>query len=195
MGFGLAAIALAVQACANLPPRDIDDLCAIFAERPSWERAAARTAATWSVPASVQLAIIHQESRFRPEARPGWRRLLWVLPVGRLSSAYGYGQVKDGTWQDYRERRGNARADRTDFADVSDFIGWYASVIGKTTGTAPRDAYNLYLGYHEGPAGFARGNHRDKAWLLKVARKVEARSDLYRAQYASCGGPPLIGSR
>lgn len=179
------------QACANLPPSDIDDLCTIFDERGSWRAAALAARKEWGVPEPVSLAILYQESRFRPEARPGWRRVLWLIPIARLSSAYGYGQVKDGTWSDYQSRTGNGSAERTDFSDVVDFIGWYASVIRRATGIEPHDAYNLYLAYHEGPSGFARGSHRDKPWLLGVARKVQARADLYAAQFATCGGPPL----
>jgi len=179
------------QACTQLPPDDIDDLCAIFAERDTWRRAAERTRERWRVPEPVLLAILHQESRFRAEARPGWRRVLWLFPVGRLSSAFGYGQVKDGTWTDYRRQAGRPDARRNRFADVVDFIGWYASVISRRTGVPPDDPYRLYLAYHEGPSGFARGSHRDKPWLLGVARKVEARAQLYAAQYATCGGPSL----
>ena len=181
-----------VKACRAIPPSDIDDLCAMFEQRESWRDATARSHARWGVPEPIQLAILHQESRFRPEARPDWRTVLWIIPVGRLSSAYGYGQVKDGTWQDYRKKTGNAGARRTSFGDVVDFIGWYGQVIHRVTDVAKDDAYHLYLAYHEGPAGFARGSYKDKPWLLGVARKVEARAGLYAAQHATCGGPALL---
>jgi hypothetical protein len=181
---------VAFQACGRLPPRDIDDLCAIFAEREPWREAAATAFERWKVPEPVQLALLHQESRFRSEARPGWRRVLWVIPAGRLSSAYGYGQVKDGTWSDYLKHAGPSGARRDSFADTVDFVGWYASVIHRVTGIEPHDAFNLYLAYHEGPAGYSRGSYREKEWLVGVARKVEARSSLYAAQFATCGGPP-----
>jgi len=180
-----------VQACASLPPQNLDDLCSIFEERATWERAAGNTREKWGVPESVLLAMLHQESRFRSAARPGWRRVFGIFPVGRLSSAYGYGQVKDGTWDDYQDATGRAFARRTDFSDVADFVGWYARVIGKVTEIKPDDAYNLYLAYHEGPAGYARGSYREKKWLQGVARKVQARADLYAIQHQSCGGPDL----
>ncbi len=179
------------KACVAWPPRDIDDLCAMFERRESWREATARSRDRWGVPEPIQLAILHQESRFRPDARPGWRRVLWIIPVGRLSSAYGYGQVKDGTWSDYVRKTGNDGARRTSFSDVADFIGWYGDVIHRAADVPKNDAYHLYLAYHEGPAGFRRGSHHDKPWLLGVARKVEARAGLYAAQHATCGGPAL----
>ncbi len=163
----------------------------MFEQRESWREATTRSRDRWGVPEPVQLAILHQESRFRPTARPGWRTVFWIIPVGRLSSAYGYGQVKDGTWQDYQKKTKNPGAKRTSFADVVDFIGWYGQVIHRVTDVEKSDAYHLYLAYHEGPAGFARGSYAEKEWLLGVARKVEARAGLYAAQYATCGGPVL----
>lgn len=181
---------LAFQACGRVPPRDIDDLCAIFEEREEWREATAAVRERWKVPEPVQLALLHQESRFRSEARPGFRRVLWIIPAGRLSSAFGYGQVKDGTWSDYLKHEGRSGARRDSFPDAVDFVGWYASVIHRATSVEPDDTFNLYLAYHEGPAGYARGSYRDKDWLVGVAHKVEARAALYAAQFATCGGPP-----
>lgn len=187
----LVGVVSLFQACRMLPPRQVDDLCAIFAERPEWREATRRSFARWGVPEPIQVAFVHQESRFRHRARPGWRMLLGVIPVGRLSTAYGFGQVKDGTWDDYRRRTGNRGADRSDFGDVVDFVGWYGDVIHRLTGIDKHDAYHLYLAYHEGPTGFDRAAWREKDWLRGVAQKVAARAELYEAQYASCGGPSL----
>jgi hypothetical protein len=161
-------------------------LCEIFSEKSEWHRAARRSFERWGVPESVQLAVVHQESRFRADARPDWRWALWIFPLGRPSSAYGYGQVKDGTWADYTRATDRRGAQRDDFADVVDFIGWYGDLIHRRTGVEKDDAYHLYLAYHEGPGGFTRGSHRGKPWLLEVARKVEARARLYLGQYLGC---------
>ncbi len=179
------AIALAI-ACASGPPGDIDDLCAIFSEKRGWYPASRRAAERWGVAESIQLAFVHQESRFRAKARPPRRRLLGILPTTRLSSAYGYGQVKDGTWGDYRRATGRRFARRDRFEDVADFIGWYGDVAHRSAGIGKGDAYRLYLAYHEGPTGFRRGSHRAKPWLLDVARQVEARATRYAEQQASC---------
>ena len=181
-----AVLVLLFQSCSTTPPRNGDDLCAIFYQKGRWYWAARGSFERWGVPESVQMAIVHQESRFRADARPGWRRVLGIIPVGRLSSAYGYGQVKDGTWSDYIRATGHRGAERDDFAYVADFIGWYGDLIHRRTAVEKHDAYNLYLAYHEGPGGFARGSHLGKPWLLSVGRKVEARARLYQDQYPHC---------
>ena len=73
-------------------------------------------------------------------------------------------------------------ADRDDFADSSDFIGWYMNGAARVNGVPLHDAYNQYLAYHEGKAGYARGSYRSKAWLPPVARDVEAWAALYEQQ-------------
>lgn len=182
-------LGLLFQACAHLPPRNPDDLCSIFRQNHAWRQAAEAASARWDVPVPVLMAVLYQESRFRADARPGWRRFLGLVPTGRLSTAYGYGQVKDGTWRDYRRATGRRDARRDSFADAVDFVGWYADVIHRVAGVPKSDAYDLYLAYHEGPGGFGRGSHDAKAWLLGVARKVKNQSRSYDAQWASCGGP------
>ena len=79
------------------------------------------------------------------------------------SSAYGYAQALDGTWDDYRQATGRRGADRDDFADASDFIGWYMNEAAPGERLAPHDAYNQYLAYPEGKAGYARGSYRARA--------------------------------
>jgi hypothetical protein len=53
-------------------------------------------------------------------------------------------------------------------------------------GISLADARNQYLAYHEGRTGFARGTYNRKAWLLRVADEVAARSVMYRGQLAAC---------
>jgi hypothetical protein len=173
-------------ACAQLPPREIDDVCAIFSEKDGWQGAALQAEARWGVDVPVLMAVLHQESRFRSRARPDWRLGLGFIPLGPASSAYGYGQAKVGTWDDYRRlaKRPDARRDR--FVDAVDFVGWYGDVIERAAGVPKHDAFNLYLAYHEGPAGFQRRSFDTKPWLLGVARKVKERADSYRRQHASC---------
>ncbi len=182
----LLLLAVIVAGCSQQPPKNIEDGCAIFREKDDWYDAAADSFERWGVPIHVQLAILYQESRFRHDARPPRDHLLWVIPWGRKSSAYGYAQVKDSTWEWYIEKTGNRGADRDDFEDVTDFIGWYGDLSHRTLGISRWDAYNQYLAYHEGHGGYRRGTWRKKPWLIKVARKVEARAAAYRAQLARC---------
>ena len=180
-----AGIAL-LAACSTSPPENIRDSCEIFTEKDDWYPAALDSYEKWGVPIHVQLAIIYQESRFVHDAKPPRTKLLWVIPWTRMSSAYGYGQIKDSTWDWYLKSTGRRWADRDDFDDVVDFIGWYGSVSHRTLGISKWDAYNQYLAYHEGHGGFKRKTYKKKAWLMKVARKVEARAKNYRAQLKQC---------
>jgi hypothetical protein len=183
----LAMVAATVTlSCSNSPPKNIRNSCAIFDEKDDWYASAHDSYEKWGVPVQVQLAIIYQESRFVHDAKPPRRKLLWVIPWTRPSSAYGYGQIKDSTWDWYRDSTGNRWADRDDFDDVVDFIGWYGSVSHRKLGISKWDAYNQYLAYHEGHGGYKRKTFRNKDWLIKVARKVDRRAKDYGAQLRQC---------
>ncbi len=175
-----------LPACATTPPHNLDDSCAIFREKSGWYDDAGESFEKWGVPVHVQLAIIWQESRFRSRAKAPKDTLLGFIPWGRKSSAYGYAQVKDATWDWYISKTGNSGADRDDFEDVTDFIGWYGNLSHKRLGISKWDAYNQYLAYHEGQGGFARKTYLKKPWLMRVARKVKRRAERYRLQIAAC---------
>jgi hypothetical protein len=186
LALGLVVIALIMLRPAERPPRDPDDLCAIFSEKRHWYVSARRSSEAWGVSEAVMLAILYQESGFRARAVPPRRKILWVLPWLRPSSAYGYSQALDSTWQDYRDRTGSTKAKRDDFGDAVHFVGWYASEIHRMTSISKDDASNLYLAYHEGPRGYSRDTHQNKAWLRAAARKVEERAGTYQSQYETC---------
>ncbi|MEN8763995.1 MAG: hypothetical protein ABF290_16405 [Thiogranum sp.] len=178
--------AAAILSCANNPPANIRNSCDIFNEKGGWYSDAHDSYKKWGVPVHVQLAIIYQESRFVHDAKPPRKKLLWVIPWTRMSSAYGYGQIKDSTWDWYLDSTGNRWADRDEFEDVVDFIGWYGSVSHRKLGISKWDAYNQYLAYHEGHGGFKRKTYKKKAWLMKVARKVDNRAKSYHTQLSKC---------
>jgi hypothetical protein len=179
-------LAAAIGSCTPRPPRNIDDCCEIFGERRSWYRASKKSFERWGVPIHVQLAIMHQESRFRADARPPRRRILWVIPWRRLSSAEGYTQALKSTWKEYRRESGNGGADRDSYADAADFVGWYGARTARVAGVSKWDAFSLYLAYHEGDGGFRRGTYRKKPWLVRIARKVERRAFVYSRQLEGC---------
>src|SRR5690606_7411696 len=106
---------LLAAACATTPPRDIENLCAIFEEKPRWYKDAKKSEKRWGTPIHVQMAIIRQESSFRFDARPPRRKLLGFIPWTRPSNAYGYAQVLKSTWQWYEEDTGRWYADRDNF--------------------------------------------------------------------------------
>jgi len=168
-------------------PRDLENACSIVAERPQYYRAMRATERKWGVPVHVQMATIHQESKFIGNARTPHQFVLGIIPIGRQSSAYGYSQALDGTWEEYQTEQGHRRAKRDDIADATDFMGWYMSQSSERLGIAKTDARNQYLAYHEGRTGFARASYNQKPWLVEVAARVGNRADRYRAQLASCG--------
>lgn len=185
----LAAVAV-LASCGGGPrtaPRDLENACAIVAERPKYLRAMRRTERKWGVPVPVQMAVIHQESKFIGDARTPHRFALGVIPMGRQSTAFGYAQALDGTWDEYRRERSRRRAKRDDIWDATDFMGWYMDKTARGLGVSLSDARSQYLAYHEGRTGFARGSYNGKAWLLEVASAVGTRSELYAHQLMACG--------
>jgi len=183
---GICLLMLLVSGCASAPPPQLNDACAIFHDKSGWFEDANDAYKKWGVPVHVQLAIIWQESRFRAQAKAPKDTLLGFIPWGRKSSAYGFAQVKDSTWDWYVQKSGNSGADRDDFEDVTDFIGWYGNYSQQTLGISKWDAFHQYLAYHEGHGGYKRKTFNHKPWLINVAHKVERRAARYRAQIARC---------
>ena len=180
-------LALALAAgCATTPPREPENLCSIFEEKRGWYKAAKRAEDKWGAAMQIPLAIMYQESAFRHKARPPRTRLLKIIPWRRPSSAYGYAQAVDGTWRHYLRDTGQYWRRRTDFADATDFIQWYLHEAERRNGTSRKDAFSLYMNYHEGFAGFARNTHGAKPWLHKTATAVQQRSQRYGQQYLGC---------
>lgn len=169
-------------------PRNLDDACAILDERPEYKRAFRSTERRWGVPMHVQMAIIHQESKFDGTARTPFRYVLGVIPMGRQSSAFGYSQALDGTWDEYKADTRRFTARRNDIHDAADFMGWYMTKSNEKLNISISDTRSQYLAYHEGRTGFARGSYNSKPWLLRVAGKVEERANTYEAQLRRCGG-------
>ena len=172
---------------SGTPPRNLDNACAIVQQRPNYLRAFKATERKWGVPVHVQMAIIHQESSFRSNAKTPMRYFFGVIPRGRQSSAFGYAQALDGTWEEYKAKTGRFIARRSNIRDATDFMGWYMNNTKKRNGIDLSDTKNQYLAYHEGQTGFARGTHRRKSWLLNVAKKVKSRASMYNRQLRQCG--------
>ena len=180
---------LALASCGggnNSAPRNLDDACEILRQRPTYYRALKATERKWGVPVHVQMATIYQESKFIGNARTPHRYALGVIPMGRQSSAYGYSQALDGTWEEYQrdQRRFGARRDR--MSDASDFMGWYMDQSSQKLGISKADAQSQYLAYHEGRKGFARQSYKSKGWLMDVAAEVGSRAQMYHSQLSRC---------
>lgn len=190
----IALLLLGLAGCATVPPSQPENICAIFQEKGDWYDAAEASYQRWRAPIPVMMSIIYQESSFRADAAPPRTHLLWVIPWTRVSSAYGYSQALDGTWDWYQRETGNSWADRDSFADAIDFVGWYIDKSNAMLGLSKADAYSQYLAYHEGQTGYRRGDYRSMAWLRDVARRVAARANRYERQFNGCRADLARGS-
>ena len=188
---GTMLLALMLASCGGgykSAPRNLDNACSIADQRPKFMKAFKATERKWGVPVAVQMAIIYQESKFRSDARTPFRYVLGVIPMGRQSSAFGFSQALDGTWDSYRKDTGRRSAKRNKIRDASDFVGWYTNQSRKKNGISLSDTRNQYLAYHEGNTGFARGSYKRKSWLMRVAAEVDSRAITYDQQLRNCRG-------
>lgn len=183
--FLISLLLLSACSTTRTKPSNPDNLCSIFRQNNDWYDAAMDMQSRWKVPIPVAMAMMYQESGYRYDAKPPMDYFLFI-PIGRKSSAYGYAQVKDETWDDYKDQTGNGWADRDDFEDAINFMGWYAYKTWRVNKVSPSDAYNQYLNYHEGWGGFRRGTYKQKSWLMKTSRIVAARAKRYTDQFNQC---------
>ncbi len=186
----LLFLVLILAACGgshNNAPSQLDNACAIIAQRPSYLGAMKAAERKYGVPVASQMAVIYQESKFRPQARTPVRYQLGVIPMGRQSSAFGYSQALDGTWEEYQQKTGNTRFRRDNIRHATDFMGWYMTLTQQRNGIALADTRNQYLAYHEGHTGYARGSYNAKSWLVRIAGEVADRAVMYDAQLRACG--------
>lgn len=180
-------IPLLVSACTTTTPNNINDICEVFKEKKDWYAEAKESSEKWGVPIHVNMAIMYQESQFVADAQPPRQWLLGIIPWFRPSSAYGYAQAIDATWEDYLEHsKSHWSADRDDFYDASDFIGWYCSTSHQKLGISKRDTHKLYLAYHEGHTGYKRKTWYKKTWLINTAKKVSNKSNQFHKQLFKC---------
>ena len=161
------------QGLSEVPPSDIDNLCQIFKDKPHWKSNVMTVADHYGVPPSVVMAIMRHESGFNQYAK------------NPNSSAFGYAQALDGTWEDFQDDTDNDDASRTRFSDAVAFIAWYINK-NKNVGINPLDAYNNYLAYHEGRTGYLRGGYHQKNWLLNVAQNVNVTAHRFYEQVHRC---------
>ncbi len=184
--FCLAAMVMLLSSgCATYQPAHTDNICSIFRGDTQWYKSARDANQRWGTPVWVMMAIIDQESRFVSDAKPG-RDWFLFIPLPRRSSAYGYAQAQDQTWDKYVQETGNRGHDRDNFADAIDFVGWYTNTTQRTLGISKWDAYNQYIVYHEGYDAYQSGGWKHQGWLRQVAEKVRGKAAAYNAQLKEC---------
>ena len=180
----LFTVTLAVRIVG--PPRDIQNACNFLVEKQGWYDAVKDSAESWNVSEGLILSFIRQESSFISDAKPPRTKILWVIPGPRASSAYGFPQAKDGTWSDYRKDTNSYLAERDNFRDAADFVGWYVDRAHRIANIPKVDTYRHYLAYHDGVGGFQRGTFKTKRWLISVAKRVDRVASRYNSQLSGC---------
>ena len=181
----LLCVVLLLAGCASAPPKQQQNICAVFEQHPDWYDYAKDTQKTWGTPPQVTMAFIRHESAFRQNAKPPFDWFLFI-PLGRPSSAKGYGQIQDPVWEEYKDERGGFFKSRGDMEDVMDFIGWYNHGSHKQLGISNWNATQLYLAYHEGRGGYRRGSYRKNSKLVHYADRVGQTAREYGAQLKQC---------
>lgn len=175
-----------LSACGGSGLKNPENICDIYQDKRDWYKASVKAQKKWGIPLQIPMAIIYQESAFQRRARPPRKWHLGFIPGRRASSAYGYAQVIDGTWAEYIRDTGDYWRKRNQFRDALDFVNYYLTRASTENGIKKTDAYNYYLSYHEGMAGFRRQTWKGKPGLLRSADKVRERSVRYQKQYLSC---------
>jgi len=188
--FLLVATLLVLGGCAAKPSHT-NNACVVLDQKNglfvNWGRAAKAAERNWGIPMPIILATINVESGFQHNARPPRKKILGIIPAKRPSSAYGYAQALDGTWDEYRRDSGRFAARRTNFADAAGFIGWYHQQSMRKNGVRADDAYNLYLNYYLGHAGYAKGRGHNNSVALRGAQRAQNLAAQYDNQLRQCG--------
>lgn len=181
---------LVLAGCASKPTK-INNVCAVFDQKDGlfggWHSSAKSAEREYGVPAAVLMATIRVESGFDGTARPPRTELFGFIPWKRQSSAYGYSQALDGTWDRYKRETGRFAARRNNFSDAVHFVGWYHRTSHEKSGIALNDTFSLYLAYYLGHRGYERGGWRSDAGLQKTARRAQAMAVSYQNQMRQCG--------
>ena len=170
----VAIIAIFLLGCSTKIPMNQDDICVIIDENPRWSNSLLDAKKKWNA-----------ESSFDPNAAPDREKVLGFIPWKRPSSARGYSQAVEATWEQYQKETGNRGARRSNFDSSVDFIGWYLSKAPSVR-IRSYEVDKLYIAYHEGYGGYKRKSYNDKAWLQDVAKKVKYNSIRYQRQLKSC---------
>ena len=181
----VAIITIFLFGCTAKVPMNQDDICVIINENPRWSNSLLDAKKKWNAEPSTVMAIIRQESSFNANAAPDRDKVLGFIPWKRPSSARGYSQAVEATWEQYQEETGNKRARRSSFDSSVDFIGWYLSKAPSAR-IRSYEVDKLYIAYHEGYGGYKRRSYKDKSWLQDVAKKVKYNSVRYQRQLKSC---------
>jgi len=122
----------------------------MFTDNYFWYKFVKNSEKKWGAPVELQMAIIQRESDFDWLAAPEWDKLFKVIPYKRKSSAFGYSQAINKTWEQFKMETDQPLALRISFNDSVDFIGWYINKSSQLLKIPKDDYFKQYIAYHEG---------------------------------------------
>ncbi|MDC3180935.1 transglycosylase SLT domain-containing protein [Gammaproteobacteria bacterium] len=160
------------------------DICQFVHAHSRWSSVLRKTEQEFEISPGLVMSVIYHESSFRSHVRPPRDIVLGVFPV-RLRTEYGYGQIKDMTWQWYLEKDPGLFRSRTSFADTARFIGWYYKHYLAVSRPTKKRAYDFYLAYHEGLGGYQRLTQIND-WLDRKSNSVQKYADQFDLVLRDC---------
>lgn len=185
----LLSLFSALSGCKSFTPKDYDEnICDVVSAGWGWKEQLRSAQSKYQVPPALVLSVIFHESSFKSDARPKQQYILGFIPY-KQHTAYGYGQIKNETWDWYKSHHPGLFQSRTSFADSVDFIGWYYQLFierSEHLDTFSSRAKHFYYAYHEGLGGYSRKTYEEKAWLQAKAQRVADRAIAYDRQLKSC---------
>ena len=170
--------------------RDIiytNDICHIIDRRPLWNSDLNDIEEEYNISKFIILSFINQESSFKSEAKPPFKKIFGFIPTwNRLSSSYGYSQAINATWDLYKKQNNKQDAQRNNFYDSAEFVAWYILKSNSINNISTNDTFNLYLSYHEGWSGFNNKSYSNNKKLLNIAKKVKEQEKKYKKDFDNC---------
>jgi hypothetical protein len=186
--WAFSAACLLLASCTTTPPRNVDDACAIFAEYGDWFADAKAASQRWGCRSRYCWRSSIRNRPFAPTPEPPRTWYLGFIPGPRPSSAYGYSQALDGTWDRYTAATGNVMAPIA----TSSPMPWISSAGTSTkppcATASPNVATpitNIWL-ITKARAALPRALTGKKPWLMERARKVSRQAARYGSQLARC---------
>jgi len=164
----------------------VNNACKMLKENPDWYVSLKQSEDKWKTPIHIQLGMIRQESSFQHDAQPIRENKWHEFGDNYQSSAKGYSQALNGTWDHYLKNTNSILKDRASFKDATDFIGWYNDKSNQKNKIGFNNPKALYLNYHEGWRGYKNGTYAKKDFLTKSVSNVVEWSSKYKKQLSSC---------
>ncbi|KAF0117187.1 MAG: lytic transglycosylase [Hyphomonadaceae bacterium] len=151
----LAIIALFLSTPASAQTHNV---CLLLDRHPAWEQHLEDAHERWGIAKGAILAVMDQESRFRPTARNGVN--------------YGYAQSNPRTWNWFRRDAHMPNASREDFGASAHFIGWHFKKMHARLGLAIDNVGAQYLAYRMGEGGYRRAGASSSAQTRHIANRA-----------------------